>query len=1028
MTEDSTAMTTEIFEQILTTLWISGGQPDRRLQERFGYITADLEDAFGVELERRIASGEIARERHSGDELLVFRPGLQGTLRNIVEPYLTSDLVPAWSRKMVKGAVRFWFELPGTCSDEKLLEACDAIPLHDLWKLPDEIYQRACAIAQKRKTAPHYRTNLRSAMEWAAGQAPLAIAVPSEWCRVENDVTGRMIESLAAVWADGNEPSKAALSDLGGPNPGSVQRRIEELEAQGRAALRPHEKCGRTLLWINLSNVDVETASLADAVRAYLDSGEHSERQKRAFLSALRKHLDLDNYVSRDRVLMACSEISCRELHGFARQARESFIAHGASRKGARTMASALRTALRWTAERRLVPMVFQDQMEDPWQKTKRRWIPTGHGMINGASRASRYGFRTSWGWYEEAIRDLYSTDVHPEAVTADMADAALIWTKERGRFDRARAVSSMLNWLAKRDLGPRAHLKEILSGDPLLKGADGDGCTGYERFLEALDHNGLPGEWREFFEWYRDFSTLPWEDLDLQLTEQGARRFPDRAPGRELGANTLHHRTKAIRWILGISKDFLGVDLTTLGLHEAFGEDHLRRVFAEGRRVWRQRYDADELSSPYGTSIQQYVIGVGLLAEALYELRRHQAGHRVAIDTASHRRRGVLTIEEEGAVRSPVEEQLWRGYRLSRRVAGNLKELAEGFGSAANKNTVKDITEILRKTPPDWYWDVHQKALALARRSLELDGESEEHHRLIRDVYTFGVLLSTGMRGQELAHVRIDLQYPEREWSKGGGDRCIVLHKLDRKNERGHTCVVRDVFVPGWLERAYLEHSRPWLMRNLDRSTDRWEAPRGQEHHHLIVDNGGEAIGCVRERADRGDRDPRAMELRINWLRGTVKNRFGRIAWERCGRKCPTGDGEFTLHTIRNVMGYFLYQRADQAGDEHPALAAANYLGDNPSMVQDVYGGIDGSLVRSEDFERMAEWGGVKAIADTAAGSTPSSSTAERSLFEVLRAAREEIYRDAAGWGMDEREVEEIWEDRRRRIMEEHSRASRAA
>jgi integrase len=1013
-------MNSKQFESILVTCWISGGKPDQRLARRFGVAVGELHDTFRDEVDRRLSAGEMSIEKGERGELVVYRHPADGTLRDIVEPYLDAPDVPDNTKAMLKGALRSYFDLAGTCTRGDFLRAAEAVSLRDAYRVPEEAYEKRAAESAS-KVALHYRSALRAAMEWAALRFPVPVVLPAEWCRLDSDVTRRTLHALAELWASGKEPSAAALREAGGPNPASVQRRLHEWERLGGAAFRAHEKTGRTLLWINRSQLDIEAASLADGIAAYLDAPESSGRQQREVLSALRTHFGLENYSPRPQVLAACGEVPCRELHGFASVVQRSLVKRGLSRKRARTMASAIRVALRWAAAQGRIPIHFENRLEDPWVRAKNRWIPVRKGTIDGASRASRHRYRSDWALLGVAIRDLYGPEVDPHSITAEMTDAAMILLKKRGRYDRARGISGMLNWLGRRGLGPRAGTVAPYDGDPLLKGAGGDGCATYERFLAALDANDLPPQWRTFFEWYSDYSTLSWDQLAAQ-EENGVRRFPDRAPVRKLGSATLHSRTKAVRWLLGISKDFLGTDLSTLALETAFSEQYLRRVFAEGQRLHMLRYEAGELTSPYGTSLHQYVTGLGLVAESLYHLGRHQAGDEVAVETSRNRRRGVVALDEEATTKTIQQERLWRGYLHSRQVAGILKEQAEEFGTAANRNTVKDLARIIRITPPDWYWDVHQAALELARRSLAEDGSSQDHHLLIRDVYVWCLLLSTGMRGHELANVRIDLQYPEHERSKGAGDRFIKLRKQDRKNARAHTCVVRDLFVPGWLEAAFLDASRPWLMRTLAMTNARWGLRRGQMHHHLIVDNHGQALGCVAEREDGRGRDDRAMESRVSWLRDVVKNRFGRIAWDICGRECPSRDSEFTLHTIRNVVGYFLYQRAKRSGDEHPAIAAANYLGDDPSMVQDVYGGIDGSLVLSASFERMSDWRYLGTRANGSGAPPAATPAVSRSVLELLRDARAEVEAEAATLGLDEREVELVWADRKRRVLADRS------
>lgn len=1021
-------MTPELFRRILLAIWISGGKPDRRLREICGYDVREISTAFLNAVEEARAAGEITTEKASDGSPLLVSAGADGTLRDAIEPFLSAPDVSRSYKGFAKGALKFWLDLPGSLPEADLLAACERIPSREVYRLPEAIYARAM-VARKTRLAPNWKSALRAAMERAAGQGSLRIAFPAEWAHLDDDVTARMISALATVWVGGREPSAAELRKAGGPNPASVQRRITDRVTGGRAALQPHEKVGTTLLWINLSRLDPDQATLADAVRPYLESDTHKERDKRNLRTALRAVFG-DRYTSEEHLLSACSEIPCRVLAGWADRVQGELAGADPTseqKKLARTYASSIRVALRWAARECRIPLFFSDR-NDKWQMAKVEWIPTKRGNIGGASRGTRYCYRTAFGWLEEAIRDLYADPVDPMDVTEEIARAALDWHKERGRYDRANQLMAMLNWLARRGVGPYRDRANALESSPYLYGEDGDGCPTYESFLDALESNGLPSEWREFFEWYHDFSSLRWDDLSRAEAADGSRRFPERAPGRQIGAATLAARVQAVRWVLGITKNFLGVDLSTLKLNEAFSQRHLERVFARGREICQTKYELGELTSPVGSGLRGNVTSAGLVAEALYERRRHQDGHAVALNHNPRLKKGVDIIEEEGAHKSPVQDALWQGYTYSRKVAGNLSYEAIEFGDAAGTNTQKNIAEIIRLTPPDWYWDVHQVALRLAKRSLETDGESEEHHRLIRDVYVFGVLLSTGMRGHECAHVRLDLQYPEHRRKDRGtqGDRIIRLHRKDRKNTREHSVVIRDVFVPIWLEEAYLEQSRPWLMRNLESTAERFGLARNQAHQHLIVDNSGRALGSVEEGMDREGRDGRAVEARVSWLREAVKNRFGRIAWEHCGRKCPVQDGYFTLHSIRNVMAYYIYQSAKLAGDKHPATAAANYLGDNPSQVQDVYGGVDGQHIDSSVFAKMQTWGGAPTASHAAEGvsiAAVAEAPETRTLFEVLREARAEVLRECAEWGMGEAETADVWRDRMRQIKSDYER-----
>ena len=288
---------------------------------------------------------------------------------------------------------------------------------------------------------------------------------------------------------------------------------------------------------------------------------------------------------------------------------------------------------------------------------------------------------------------------------------------------------------------------------------------------------------------------------------------------------------------------------------------------------------------------------------------------------------------------------------------------------------------ELLKVAPPKLWEDLHRALLRMSQDSLSQDGASKDHDRLIMFTFLTGLLLSTGARGQELAHLRLDEHLPLEFFDatyRGSLD--VPLRSVDRKNEVSHTVSIRPWLVPAWLRIAYLETRSRYLQRSNavrpgepdPESTSTSAPPKlspssqvearewpldhrfglspGEWHQHLLVYQNGDPVGDLTE-SWNGERGlSRAdLESRVNRLRDLWKNYVGRILWRETEWDCPTGDGLWTFHAIRNVMGYAFYQQSP--------LAAMNYLGIGPTAVRLAYSGVSGIHISQESFARALRW-----------------------------------------------------------------------
>lgn len=208
----------------------------------------------------------------------------------------------------------------------------------------------------------------------------------------------------------------------------------------------------------------------------------------------------------------------------------------------------------------------------------------------------------------------------------------------------------------------------------------------------------------------------------------------------------------------------------------------------------------------------------------------------------------------------------------------------------------------------------------------------------LVADCYYHGWLVSTGMRISETAHVRLDLQYREELRAK----RECHLRAVDRKDTRNtlsHECMVRERYVPHWLEQLYLEQARPFFMREWPLTTGpRKKRGEVQQHPWLFVDRRGRPFGCPGEDGDGEGRDGIRLRSTTATLRKHWKAHCARVA-VKLGLAVPTFPREFSNHVVRIAMAFQIRQ-------EFGLTEAANYLGDQESSIIGHYEGVSGKLV----------------------------------------------------------------------------------
>jgi hypothetical protein len=232
---------------------------------------------------------------------------------------------------------------------------------------------------------------------------------------------------------------------------------------------------------------------------------------------------------------------------------------------------------------------------------------------------------------------------------------------------------------------------------------------------------------------------------------------------------------------------------------------------------------------------------------------------------------------------RAPLEQQL-AAYettdKSARSQAKSIQMARRREASGHGDNSVRSVRRIIENTPASYWIRILDESLRQVQSHLKHDahGMRVEHDPdmglsrhdfccLVADAYYHGWLVSTGMRISETAHVRLDLQYSDELRAK----RESHLRAVDRKetpNTLPHECMVRERYVPLWLEQLFLEQARPFFMRE-------WRPrARGRGRASRSSTSGSSSM----PRADRtGARRKRRMaRVEMRWLSTPDCSTFG--------------------------------------------------------------------------------------------------------------------------------------------------------
>ena len=770
----------------------------------------------------------------------------------------------------------------------------------------------------------------------------------------------------------------------------------------------------------NWSGKPVDDVTLGDAVQPYLADPAIPRWQTRRARTALRFLLDLDRRCDDREILKASERTAATEISetpdrvfGLAEEA-------GLSRQTAKNYRADLRRLLRYACEHDSIPIVFPSVWcDDVWNEAMLKWFPRaedlgpeGHaisGRMRGQLRSGCRRYREALVAIapEEADRFADPADATPE-IARQVAD---YWTT-RGEIDRRHAVMAVFSQLASQyGVGPNAATQGLQRDTIYLSAAPGESVAGLTGFVNVARHHGLRPEWQDVFTWLHTYETTP------SAKELRRRGFPARRGGR-IKAKSFAKRISATRALLGVAVNVMGMDPSTLLVARVFGEDY-GRIIDRLVEVWGKTGEHE-----YSAGLRDIIVQSGMIAYALFRRAGHHADQTFTSGEEKSRRERRRIVREEAAVPQTDQQRAYlNSYDEAQGWAAEVaQEMEKRSPSAANSNSIKDIREVVRDTPPN-YWIAILDGFLEEIRSAERSGHDEEYgfHSLVLAAVIHGLILSTGFRQAEPTHARFGsgpVDHYDREAQTGERDRVIRLFRWDRKNGRALNGVIRERYLPCWLEELYLQRTvRFFKNRGLKgpttgprlaerpRATLECPAPTGgidvatglpfADHAFLLVNTFGVPYGCPEEAQFGEGRDERRHAQRVSNMAKFWKRRALRMA-ARLGLRIPPGEYGFTLHDMRNVMGYWVRSR-------YGTPQAASYLGDSEGTVETFYSALDGQDV---DLSGVEDLPAPQLLGEPAAPVAPvapvaSDSTNGMTSVDVFRqevAVIDEL-RDRLGW-----------------------------
>lgn len=741
--------------------------------------------------------------------------------------------------------------------------------------------------------------------------------------------------------------------------------------------------------WFNWSDVPVEQATLGHALEPYLNDVEVPEWRKVTVRKALRFKCGLPTQCGDTVLLAAAARIPGTKLYELP-QAVHAEAAERFQSQTAKNYRSAMTDVLAYAARRRLIPMVFPYfVVPDAWAEFTDRYFP-----LTDAGESPRYvkRHRNGMSYIRRAAVALYGDDVTPGDITRERAEeiAEYLGVTEGKRDAVLKARGTMRELAHTFQTGPfveqaptdqflvrtRHGLRPVI----YLRGAD-DACfaPGWEGFLQLLAACEFPNETIDYLRWYGVYITMSPREL---MKRENRRRYPDRQDAHRLSPNSLARRIVALRAYLGAAVNVLGMKPGALTPDVVFGTgfDEIAHTLADWWHDRREARRAEGGDTAIAGALGHYIVSVGMVCYTRYELLRFNRRLSVAViermsaSNPSDRTVRIDTVAEEGVAKTPQEQAAWDAYRQAYALENKLQAMVkeERGANQAGEPEFKDLKEMMANTPPQWFITILERCTARVREGIRKNDQSMTHHKLVRDTVDLAFHISTGCRSEESCLIRVDTHLaPERL-----ATRVVRLLAEERKNNREHEVLLQPAYLPDDILMYYLEHTRPYLMRDQylrphrvgGRGPKVTRPERVQDHPFFLVTTRGTAYGVL------DLQDPEQVLYLAQRAEAHGRNLTTFLAREavRCKLKLPGRKYELGPHAIRGVFAYALYVMT------RSAQMAAHYLGDQESTVASNYSAISGVHVDSSaliGFNVGPQVGAASLAADTSM--RPTAATA---------------------------------------------------
>lgn len=717
-------------------------------------------------------------------------------------------------------------------------------------------------------------------------------------------------DAIVHAFSEGLQPSLNMLRD-GQHHHYTVRAECDLLATEGRLLWqRSKSALGSWPYIVNLSPLEITEGTLADVLGPYLADKSVSTAQKRAAKSMARLMTGAPRQCDVGTVLRYAANLPARELFGLAdavsRQLASSPVSTRANMK---QQAIALR---RYAAVHRLIPLVFPLTFrKDAWERARTMFLDVDGKFVNTASNRASDLLKAR----DLMFETLQERAEDPFALSLADVDEAKRALRRQGRFSEAVRLHNALHHMGKHfGFGPFAALKDappILLSHPEPRRT----CGTLTDLLEMIEARKFPEGFRTAFQYHHDASRFTLSQLRAALVN-GHKRFPPYRVRREISAESYAGLLVDHRIYLGVAINRLALRPEDCTLETLYGP-LMTAVLEAVKAWWAERFAAGEVTATVTNSLAGVVRTAGSMAHTLLHRSLHdrRSGYRAPEGVRASVRRDSEVIVSK----TIAEEEWWQAAQDARTMADEIEKAIPDTQNGSTKNTWKDIEKLVEQTPlTSWLRTLDEmKAEVQARRKAREN--SLAFHWLVLQTFKLAMQISTGMRPEELYHVRLDVQFTADDRKK----RRIRLRAIDRKNEVRHTVFVEEGYVDNWLLALYLNVSRPSLMS------------AREDHPWLFVTRTGRPVGCLGELLDGNGRDKGSYKGRMGVETVHWKDDIGGF-FARANGACPDEDNYFTPYVIRNATAAAIYT----AMGLHKCC---EYLGDSEAVVRDTYGFLSG-------------------------------------------------------------------------------------